>query len=110
MSAREPMTQTISLTDARQTFSSLVNQVFRRETRVVIEKNSLPVAALVSAEDFERLQRYDEDRAKRFRILDEIQEAFKDVPSDELEQEVRRAVAQVRQDMRREATPVRATR
>src|SRR3989304_4376989 len=104
------MIQTISLTDARQTFSSLVNQVFRRETRGVIEKNSLPVAALVSAEDLERLQRYDADREKRFRILDEIQEAFKDVPPDELEREVRRALARGRQGQGVGAAPGRAAR
>jgi len=107
---REPVTQTISLTDARQSFSQLINQVFRREARVLIEKNSLPVAALVSADDLERLRRYDEEREQRFRILDEIQEAFKDVPPEELEREVSRAVAQVRKEMRREAKPTRSTR
>jgi prevent-host-death family protein len=49
------MTKTIKASEARQQFSQLLNEVFRRETRVIVEKSGIPVAAIVSAEDFKRL-------------------------------------------------------
>ena len=46
-----PLTQTIAASDARQHWSELLNKVFRKETRLIVEKSGVPVAALVSAED-----------------------------------------------------------
>jgi prevent-host-death family protein len=97
------MTQTINASDARQRWSELLNKVFRKETRVIVEKSGIPVAAIVSAEDLERLNRYDKERAERFKILDEIGEAFKDVPPEDLEREVTKAVALVREENRKKA-------
>jgi prevent-host-death family protein len=93
---QQPMTQTISVSEARQQFSQLLNQVFRRETRVLIEKSGIPVAAIISAEDAARLDEYEREREEDFAIVEEIQEAFADVPADELEQEVSRAVRRAR--------------
>ena len=92
----DPMTQTIAATEARQHFSQLINQVFRREKRVVIEKSGVPVAALISAGDLELLRHYEEQRRKDFEAIDRIQEAFRDVPAEEIEREVARAIAEVR--------------
>lgn len=95
-----PVTQTIKASEARQTFSQLLNRVFRGEVRVVVEKSGIPVAAIISARDLEWLQRYEEEREQDFAVLDEFREAFKDVPDEELEREVARAVAEARQRAR----------
>lgn len=50
------MTQTVKISDARNNLSRLVNEVFRGNIRVLVEKTGIPVAALVSAADLERLQ------------------------------------------------------
>ena len=100
MAEPEPMTKTIKASEARQQFSQLLNEVFRRETRVLVEKSGIPVAAIISAEDFKRLARLEQERAERFKILDEIGAAFKDVPAEEIEREVKRAITQVRQQNR----------
>lgn len=92
----EPMTQTIAASAARQQFSQLLNNVFRREIRVVIEKSGIPVAAIVSADDLVALRRFEAERQERFTVLDRMREAFKDVPAEEVEREVARAIAQVR--------------
>jgi prevent-host-death family protein len=92
----EPMTQTIAVSEARQQFSQLINRVFRRELRVVIEKSGIPVAALVSADDLEQLRRCEERQRADFAVLDRMREAFEDVPPEEIEREVARAVAEVR--------------
>jgi prevent-host-death family protein len=100
MQEPEPMTKTIKASVARQQFSQLLNEVFRRETRVLVEKSGIPVAAIISASDFKRLARLEQERAERFKILDEIGAAFKDVPAEEIEREVKRAITQVRQQNR----------
>ncbi len=80
----------------------MINAVFRRQKRVVLEKAGIPVAALVSTEDLERLKRCDAERAADFAVLDRIGAAFADVPADELEREVAKALAEVRAEMRTE--------
>ena len=108
MREREPITKTMKASEARQQFSQLLNEVFRREARVLVEKSGIPVAAIISAEDFKRLARMEEERRRDFTILDEMREAFKDVPADEIEREVSRAISQVREENRKQrpaATP-----
>jgi len=96
MRENEPMTQTLKASEARQQFSQLLNQVFRKQTRVIVERSGIPVAAIVSADDLRRLKQYDQERAQRFQVLDQMREAFKDVPAEEIEREVARAVEEVR--------------
>ena len=106
---REPeiMTQIMKASDVRQHWSKLLNQVFRREARVLVEKSGIPVAAIVSAEDFKRLARLEEELRRDFTILDEMREAFKDIPPEQIEREVSRAINQVREEKRQHpaATP-----
>ena len=102
MREREPMTQTMKASEARQQFSQLLNQVFRRETRVIVEKSGIPVAAIISAEDLGRLNRLEEERAERFEALDESWKAFEGVPEEEIEREVAKAVTAARKKRRAE--------
>jgi prevent-host-death family protein len=96
----QPMTQTMKISEVKQQLNRLVNQVYRRETRVMVEKSGIPVAGIVSAEDLRRLDQLDRERAERFNVLEEFGEAFKDVPVEELEREVARALAEVRAERR----------
>lgn len=103
MAEREPMTQIINVTEARQRWSQLLNQVFRSETRVLVEKSGIPVAAIISAKDLERFNRLEAQRAERFKVLDEMREAFKDVSAADIEREVAKALAEVREESRQQA-------
>jgi len=105
MRERKPVTKTIKASEVRQQFSQLVNQVFRKETRIIVEKSGIPVAAIVAAEDLARLQELEAQRQEDFRALDATRQAFKDVPDEELEEEVVKAVAKVRQKLRRGEPP-----
>lgn len=100
MREREPTTQTIKASEARQQFSQLLNKVFRREARVIVEKSGIPVAAIISAQDLERLERLEEERERDFSVLDEMRAAFKDIPPEEIDREVAKAIAEVRQEQR----------
>lgn len=94
--SEQPTTQTMKISEVKQQLNRLVNQVYRRETRIMVEKSGIPVAGIVSAEDLRRLDRLDRERAERFKVLEEFGEAFKDVPVEELERETARAIAEVR--------------
>jgi prevent-host-death family protein len=101
MREREPMTQTLKASAARQQWGQLLNKVFRRETRVIVEKSGVPVAAIISAADLEWFKQWEEEREKDFAILDEIRAAFKDVPDEELERQVTRALEKARAKRRK---------
>jgi prevent-host-death family protein len=98
MRMQEPRTKTIKASDARQQFSQLLNEVFRRESRIIVEKSGIPVAAIVSAEDVQQLACLEDERRRDFAILDEMRAAFKDIPPEEIEREVARAIRAVRED------------
>lgn len=104
--AAQPITQTMKISAVKQKLNSLVNQVYRRETRVLVEKSGIPVAGIVSTQDLQRLERLDRERVEQFKVLDEIGEAFKDVPYEELEREVANAIAEVRAERRAEQQAV----
>ena len=100
MAEREPMTETINVTEARQKWSQLLNKVFRRETRVIIEKSGIPVAAIISAQDLERFNRLEAQRAERFKVFEEVGQAFKDENPEEIERQAAHAVQEVRREDR----------
>jgi prevent-host-death family protein len=91
------MTQTINASTARQEWSKILNKVFREETRILVEKSGIPVAAIISAEDLKRLDRLEKERSDRFRILDEVKAAFRHLPEAEIENEADQAITRVRQ-------------
>jgi prevent-host-death family protein len=92
----------MKISDVKRQLNRLVNQVYRNETRILVEKSGIPVAGIVSASDLRRLDRLDRERAERFKILEEFGEAFKDIPAEELEREVARTIAEVRAERRAE--------
>jgi prevent-host-death family protein len=96
------MIKTIKASVARQQFSQLLNDVYRTENRVLVEKSGIPVAAIIPAKDLALLARLEAERDKDFAILDEIGEAFKDVSPAEIEREVKRAITHVRREKRQQ--------
>ena len=103
MHAQEPTMRTMKISEVKNTLSSLVNSVYRERTRILIEKSGIPVAGIVSIADLEQLARLDQERAEAFKVIDELREAFKDVPAEEIDREADRAVAELRNKV---ATPV----
>jgi prevent-host-death family protein len=88
------------MSDGRNRLAGLVNEVSRNETRVLVERAGIPVAALVSAEDLKLLARLDAQRAERRRVVDAMREPFHWVPADEIGREMAKAVAEMREEMR----------
>jgi prevent-host-death family protein len=96
MTEQAPPTRTMKISDVKAKLSSLVNEVYRRETRVLVEKAGIPVAALVSIEDLKRLTRLDREWAAGTRALEEFSLAFQGVPIAELEERVAQIIAEGR--------------
>jgi prevent-host-death family protein len=96
MREQEPMTQTMKISDVKNTLSSLVNKVYRKETRVLVEKSGIPVAAIISADDLKRFAQLEREREQRFAIIDRAREAFAGIPSEEIEAETDRIIARNR--------------
>ena len=114
---QEPVTETINVTEARRGWSALLSRVFRREARVIVEEGGIPVAAIISMREYEFFLQMKAKRQEAFKAIDRIGEAFKDVPPEEIEREVAKAIAEVRAENRareqiareegaREQTPV----
>jgi len=77
--------------------SRLVSADYRKETRVLVEKSGIPVAALVSVDDLNRLNDLDRDWDEGTRALERFSEAFVGIPVEEAEAEIARIIAENRQ-------------
>jgi prevent-host-death family protein len=93
----------VDLSEAGKHFERLVREVQHPGVRVVVHEGERPTAAIVSAEDLERLERLDEQRESGFQTMERISRSFEDVPLDELEQRVAEAVERARVALRTDA-------
>lgn len=98
MREREPTTQEMNASQVHQEWTQVINRVFRKETRVIVEKSGMPVAAIISPEDLERLKEYDAEEARSWAVLDEIRERNGDQDPDEVLGNVTEVVETVRQE------------
>lgn len=104
MSTPAPIETTMNLSDTKQHLSRLVNSVARGESRVVVEKSGLPVAAIISTEEYRRFKRHEQEReavrARMYEAFGRFSDAFDDIPDEELERELAKAQAEVRAELR----------
>ncbi len=89
-------TESLKFTEARPKLSSILDRVFRRETRIRLYKGSTPVAAVVSIADLERLERDDRQREQAFLDIAKLAEGFRDVTPEEFERQLELAREQIR--------------
>ena len=100
MREREPMTKTLKVSEARQHFSELLNQVFKGETRVLVEKSGIPVAAIVSATDLNKLQQLESQQSERFKLLERLRAGFADLSEEQIQRAVTEIIEKQRQQER----------
>ena len=100
MREREPMTKTLKASEARQHFSELLNQVFKGETRVLVEKSGIPVAAIVSATDLNKLQQLESQQSQRFKLLERLRAGFADLSEEQIQRAVTEIIEKQRQQER----------
>ena len=101
-------TENMNADQVRAQFDKVIDKASRKQTRVLVEKAGIPAAAIVSPADLETLQRLERQREELFKVLDRMRGAFADVPEEELEREIDRALAEVRAENRAAEAAVRS--
>ena len=94
------MTQTMKASDVRSNWSQLLNKVFRGETEVLVEKSGIPIAAIVSAQDYQKLQQIKQRREKDFAIIRDMRAAFADQTPEQINKGVEESIAEVRAEQK----------
>ena len=89
--------ETMSVSESRKQYSEILNRVYREKEQVVIEKNGIPVAAIVPMSVVRDAKMTEERRAAALSSLREVQEAFAGIPQDELERELEAALAEAKE-------------
>jgi prevent-host-death family protein len=100
---QQPLRQTMKISDVKSRLSSVVNAVYRKETRILIERAGIPVAALISADDLARLDALDRAWDANTRAMERISAKFADIPTEELEERIDEIVAAGREQDKIEA-------
>lgn len=103
-----PTIEAMPLADIGDALADLVARVHGQETRIRIEANGVPIAALVSSDDLDRLMAWERARDERFAVIDRMREAFQDVPAEEIAREAERSVAAARERRRQRAAELAA--
>lgn len=103
MQTKQPESRTMSASEVRSHWSEVVEDVYRGEARVIVERSGIPVAAVISLDEYKQFERSEAERRSRMKVLEESWKAFEGVPPEEIEREVERAIAEVRAQRRAEA-------
>lgn len=77
-----PITITENVSDVRQRWRAIIDQVAAGSTRVIVERRGEPLAVVISAEDFERLQELDCGYAKQRQAIAALRESVEVLPDD----------------------------
>lgn len=93
------MEKVIGLTEARSKLSDIVNEVMYERDTYIISKQGKPAVAVVP---LEILERWRQDRARLFEVIEQVQSQNKDVDPDELMEVILEAQREVRAQMARE--------
>ncbi len=99
--------ESVTISDAATRFPHLIDAVADGESRILIERDGTPVAALVGAVDLERLRRMDDEDRDAWEVLEAMRAPFRDVPPEEIEREAAKAIAEIRAERRAEREAAR---
>jgi prevent-host-death family protein len=102
MATRQPVNETLNSTEARAHWGRVLGEVQRGGKRVVIERDGVPVAAIISADElrrFEQWERYQRQaKTAFFEAVDRLQELNRDADPEEIERLIAGAVEEVRRE------------
>ena len=87
------MTIKVSIGQVKRDISELINRVAYGGEKIILTSRGKDKAAIISMEDFERLQVL---REARFAVVREIRESAPDLTEEQVEAEVAEAIKRVR--------------
>jgi PHD/YefM family antitoxin component YafN of YafNO toxin-antitoxin module len=91
-----PELKTMTVADAQAVLPELAGAVSWHESRVVLAQDGEPVAVLMSLHDLERILEIQEARAALMEFQDRATAAFADVSEEELQEETKRIISNLR--------------
>jgi prevent-host-death family protein len=90
-------TKTVPALKARTHLGEIMKEVQSGRLRVLVEKSGVPMVGIISAEEFQRVIA---EREARFEVVDRIRSRLSAVPDTEVDQDVRKALKDVRRRRR----------
>jgi prevent-host-death family protein len=100
MRVQMPATETMPISAVKSRLNSLINAIYRDETRILVEKSGIPVAGIVPIADMRRLAQLDELDREACEILEAMRAPFDDIPAKEIERQTERIIAENREEDR----------
>jgi PHD/YefM family antitoxin component YafN of YafNO toxin-antitoxin module len=99
----KPNRQTLSPAELRSDLDTVLARVAQNDSFVVVERDGRPVAAIVQAQELERLRRLDDEWRRPFAVIDQMRAAFADLSEEDIERDVADVIARTRAEARRAA-------
>lgn len=96
-------TKSVSVSDVPKRWRQLLALLEGGDTRIILERDGVPVGSIVPKGDLTSLRLADHQRQRLLESALRISEAFADVPEDELQREIDKALAEVRAEGRARA-------
>ena len=87
------MKRRVSAVEARKRFGEILEGVFYRGDEVVIERAGKAMAVVIPTARYEALER---SRERLFELIEKNWERNKDVPAEEIERDIQKAIREVR--------------
>lgn len=102
MATHELPARAIDIEEIQRSWPETRKAVSRKRERIVLEEDGVPVAAIVPLYDLQRLAKLDAERVERFKVFERIGAAFAHETEEESERLALLALAEAREDLRRE--------
>ena len=102
MSQSPNETEALPIAEVAERLSKLVEEVAVNSKSITIEKEGVPVAVIISMNDWQVLLQRNDQIERRWQLLEMMREPFRDVSPEEIERETEQAVAEVKAEMKAE--------
>lgn len=85
----------IPAVEARVHLGEIMKKSFKKGERFIVEKAGIPMIAILSADEYTRLI---QEREERFKIFDKIRSRVPDIPAEEVEKDIGKAIQAIRKE------------
>lgn len=90
------LTSHMSAKEAQDNFNDIISRAYDKSEPTIVERHGKPVAVVISPEQYEQFR--SQATRELFDTIREIHDRNRDADPDEIEAEIARAVAEVRQE------------
>lgn len=84
----------IPAVEARVHLGEIMKRSFKKGERFIVEKAGIPMIAILSAVEYAR---FIQEREEQFKVFDKIRSKVPDIPAEEVEKDVSKAIQAIRE-------------